>query len=333
MVNNPRAALFKRFLRLGLGVACIAGVLYLVNTDELLQALSQVSARDVLLLVGLSCVLIGVSVLKWQLFLAHLGIRNSFVKLFGLYLVGYFVNMFTPSFIGGDVVRSMAMGPGVDRAHAVSATFLERYTGIVAMLAMAACAAAFSDAITPQIVWTVVAAVCACVVGTWLVAAGVLSAVVTFLRLPGAARTIVDRVYQGLLLGLSDRRLLARALVLSVIFHLLTIVNTVAVGAAVGWEEIPWKGLLVVVPLILLIGAIPVAPQGLGIQEGAFVYFLHAVGATTGQALAIALVLRAKSYLLAAAGGVVWLVAKNHLVVPAVARSEVVAEEGACGSS
>jgi uncharacterized membrane protein YbhN (UPF0104 family) len=215
----------------------------------------------------------------------------------------------------------------------VSATFLERYTGIVAMLAMAACAAAFSDAITPQIVWTVVAAVCACVVGTWLVAAGVLSAVVTFLRLPGAARTIVDRVYQGLLLGLSDRRLLARALVLSVIFHLLTIVNTVAVGAAVGWEEIPWKGLLVVVPLILLIGAIPVAPQGLGIQEGAFVYFLHAVGATTGQALAIALVLRAKSYLLAAAGGVVWLVAKNHLVVPAVARSEVVAEEGACGSS
>ena len=78
------------------------------------------------------------------------------------------------------------------------------------------------------------------------------------------------------------------------------------VGHAVGWEEIPWGDLFVVVPLILLIGAVPVSPQGLGIQEGAFVFFLSGVGASSGQAMAIALVLRAKSYLLAAVGGLLW---------------------------
>ena len=36
-------------------------------------------------------------------------------------------------------------------------------------------------------------------------------------------------------------------------------------------------------------------------------FFLHAVGATTGQALAIALILRAKSYLLAIFGALVWV--------------------------
>ncbi len=299
--------------RIALGVLCIVGVLYLVNTKELLQALAQVSLLDILILVAISVVLIAVSVVKWQLFLSHLGITNSFVKLFGLYLVGYFVNIFTPSFIGGDVVRSLALGPGVNRAHAVSATFLERYTGIVAMLCMAMCAAFVSDVVTPQIVWVVVAAVVGCIVTTVAIGAGFASWLARVVRLPPKVLGIVATVHEGLLLGLRDRGLLGRALLLSILFHLLTIVNTVAVGAAVGWENIPWQGLLVVVPLILLIGAVPISPQGLGIQEGAFVYFLHAVGATSGQALAIALVLRAKSYLLALVGGLVWLLYRDKL--------------------
>jgi uncharacterized membrane protein YbhN (UPF0104 family) len=106
--------------------------------------------------------------------------------------------------------------------------------------------------------------------------------------------------------GMGDRPLLVRALGLSVVFHLLTVVNTAAVGMAVGWIDIPLEGLLVVVPLILLVGAIPISPQGLGIQEGAFMFFLHSLGATSAQALAIALVLRAKSYVLALLGGLLW---------------------------
>jgi uncharacterized membrane protein YbhN (UPF0104 family) len=95
--------------------------------------------------------------------------------------------------------------------------------------------------------------------------------------------------------------------VLSITFHLLTVVNTVAVATAVGWASPPWGDLFVVVPLILLVGAVPISPHGLGLQEGAFVFFLHSVGATTGQALAIALVLRAKSYVLALVGALGWI--------------------------
>jgi uncharacterized protein (TIRG00374 family) len=181
------------------------------------------------------------------------------------------------------------------------------------MLGMAACAAAFSSAVTPQIVWAVVVAVVGCAVATWLIAAGVLNKIALLFNAPVKIRSVLDTIHEGLTLGFRDRALLTRALMLSVLFHLLTIVNTVAVGAAVGWEQIPWRGLLVVVPLILLVGAIPISPQGLGIQEGAFVYFLQAVGATSGQALAIALVLRAKSYFLAILGGLVWMLAKGSL--------------------
>jgi uncharacterized protein (TIRG00374 family) len=289
----------------------VLGLFYFVSARELLSALSQVSLRDICILLALSFLLIGVSVVKWRLFLQHLGISSSLRKLFGLYLVGYFVNVFAPSFIGGDVVRSLALGPKVNRAHAVSATALERYTGVVAMLAMALVACCVSSVVTHEIVLVVVTAATGCALVTWLLFSGWLNVVARKVPLPAKVVRIVETVHEGLVLGVNDRRLLVRALALSLVFHLLTIINTAAVGTAVGWAEIPLGGLLVVVPLILLVGAVPISPQGLGIQEGAFVFFLHSVGATTSQALAIALVLRAKSYLLALCGGAVWLLNRD----------------------
>jgi uncharacterized protein (TIRG00374 family) len=306
--SGGRKLVSSRIVRYLVALVIVGTVVYWVSTGELLSALRKVSFLDFVILISLSILLISVSVVKWRLFLHRLGINRSFWRLFGLYLVGYFVNTFTPSFIGGDVVRSLALGSNVNRTHAVAATALERYTGIVAMLFMALCAALVSPVITKEIFCVVLLAVVGCVVGTWLIISGHINSLASRAGLPGKIVATLDTARQALILGSSDRGLVARALILSVVFHLLTIVNTAAVGAAVGWEGIPWGGLLVVVPLILLIGAVPISPQGLGIQEGAFVFFLHVVGATTGQALAIALILRAKSYLLAICGALVWIV-------------------------
>lgn len=296
----------KRGARLVVGIALLAALVYWADLTTIVRALYEISFWDLCILAILSVLLISVSVVKWRAFLRRLNIDASFWRLGRLYLVGYFINIFTPSFIGGDVVRSLYVGPGVDRAHAVSATFLERYTGIVAMLLMALSAVFVSDAVTSQIRMIVVLIVVSAVIGTAMVFSGMINRIAAKFRLPTKALDVIDRVHEGLVWGLSDRPLLLRALGLSIVFHLLTVVNTAAVGAAVGWASIPWQGLLVVVPLILLVGAIPISPQGLGIQEGAFMFFLHSLGATSGQALAIALVLRAKSYLLALIGGLLW---------------------------
>jgi uncharacterized protein (TIRG00374 family) len=176
---------------------------------------------------------------------------------------------------------------------------------------MAIVAACFADVVTKPIVFVVCLAVLGCAIATGLVMNGVVQRVAKLCKLPEKILRIIDAVHEGLVLGMRDKKLLQKVLLLSFVFHLLTIVNTAAVGYAVGWTDIPWRGLLVVVPLILLVGAVPISPQGLGIQEGAFVFFLHSVGATTGQALAIAVVLRAKSYLLALCGALVWWIRKD----------------------
>jgi uncharacterized protein (TIRG00374 family) len=303
----------SRSLRVTFALLILTWLVSLVSSNELTSALLEISLVDLAILLFISVLLISVSVLKWSAFLSHLGIRPGFTRLFSLYLVGYFVNVFTPSFIGGDIVRSLALGPKVNRAHAISATVLERYTGIVAMLFMALLACFVSRAVSRELLVAVLLAVLGCAIATVLIACGYLVRLADFLPLPQRLTTAIRSVHEGLMWGGRDLPLIIKALGWSFVFHFLTIINTAAVGIAVGWVDIPWVGLAVVVPLILIIGAIPISPQGLGIQEGAFVFFLHSVGATTGQALAIALVLRIKSYLLALLGGVIWLTRRGWL--------------------
>jgi uncharacterized protein (TIRG00374 family) len=288
-------------------IVAVMIVLWTVDLRQVGEALSRVLPTDVLILALLSFVLIGLSVWKWGCFLRRLRISVGFWRLFRLYLIGYFVNVFTPSFVGGDVARSLYVGPTVDKAHAVSATFLERYTGVVAMLAMALCAVFLSEATTIEIRALVAFLSAGCGVATWFLFSGCLSRVARRLYAPERIIRVVDRIHEGLVWGVEDTKLVWRTLGISLLFHLLTVVNTAAVAHAIGWTPIPWTGLLIVVPVILIVGAVPISPQGLGIQEGAFVFFLSSIGASSDQALAIALVLRVKSYLLAILGGFLWL--------------------------
>jgi uncharacterized protein (TIRG00374 family) len=305
------------FVRPILGIAAIGILLYVIDVHTVIAALRDIRLIDLVYLLVLSIALILVSVMKWRAFLHRLGIQASIVHLFRLYLVGYFVNLITPSSLGGDVVRSIYVGNNVDKVRAVSATLLERYTGLLAMVFMSLIAVFFAPQVTTQVRTLTFVVGFATLAITAALLTGQLVRLSALLRVPLKIHTKLERLQEGLHWGLSDRSLLLKAAVLSISFHLLTIVNTAAVGHAVGWETIPWSDLLVVVPLILLVGAIPISPQGLGIQEGAFLFFLHSVGATTGQALAIGLVLRAKSYVLAAVGGVMWLgVSKRHRAHP-----------------
>ena len=111
-----------------------------------------------------------------------------------------------------------------------------------------------------------------------------------------------------------NKRLLFRALLLSLFFHCLTVVNTYLAARAVGWENPDIGGLFMVVPLVLLVSMAPITPSGLGIQEGAFLFLLRRIGATEAEGLGVGLILRAKVFLLALVGALIWV--KLRRVLP-----------------
>ncbi len=329
--EHPRAkggSKLKSFVRYTLGTGLLALLVLYTDPASLLSAFEGVSLGDLALLALISFLLILVSVVKWQAFLLHLGISATVRRLFALYLLGYFVNLLMPSVLGGDVVRSLYVAKEADRARSVSATLLERYTGLMAMLLMAIIGVWWAPHVTGSIKVVVVAVSAGAMVGSAFLFSRTTTWLLGRMRIPERFVSVVRRVEDGLVLGMQNKGLVVRALLLSFLFHVLTVANTAAAGWAVGWETIPIGELFVVVPLILLVGAIPISPQGLGIQEGAFVFFLHSLGCTTGQALALALLLRAKSYVLALFGGVTWLMVRGapHSVSQTGANPEAVSD-------
>lgn len=297
----------KKIAKNILALIILIALVYVVDVRELWRALSELTWKSIIGLAVLSVALIYVSALKWKLFLEFLGSKVSLVRLNLLYLVGYFVNLLMPSYLGGDIVRSWYVGKKIGQHEALAATILERYTGIVAMVTLAFAFMWFVSTVTIQIKLAVAAVAAGLVVITYVALAN--GPMKTLERFPKLAPVLknLKKVQGGFRLARGNTPLLAKTLALSLLYHSLTVVNTVIAARAVGWDTAPIGDLFVVLPIILLVGSIPATPNGLGIQEGAFYFFLHGLGATPAQALGVAVVLRAKSYVLALLGGVAWL--------------------------
>lgn len=294
-----------------LAFAILGVLIYLVDLRNLISVFREITVESLVYLLLLSVALIYVSAVKWSLFVEALGERVSVFSLCKLYCVGYFVNLLLPSFIGGDVARSFYVGKRIGQHESAAATILERYTGLVAMVTLGCVLMWFS----PLVSWQVRCAVGFVAVGLGIVTVCALSprSIQYASKIPGIHPlvTSLNKIQAALNLARREKRLLAHALLLSFLFHTLTVINTLICAYAVGWNTAPVGDLFVVLPLILLVGALPIAPGGLGLQEGAFVFFLTGVGATPAHALGIGLILRAKSYLLALVGWLFWLTLKH----------------------
>jgi glycosyltransferase 2 family protein len=300
-----------KVLRLLFCAGALALLFTSVDRSSLLTIVQRASGIHIAYLALITVALIYCSVLKWRLFLGEYEYCPTVAQLFRLYVVGYFVNSFLPSSLGGDAHRSWQVGKSTGQTEAFAATFLERYTGFVAMLILGVIMMWFSP-LVPLNTRAALLAVAMITFGVSIFAfSSALLSVLASLPVPAKILKIAQRLHQALHVAMGNPLLVAKAMALSFTFHSLTIINTLAACWVVGWFGAPTAELFVVVPLILLIGAIPLTPSGIGIQEGAFYFFLHALGASPEQALGVGLVLRAKTLVLAACGGGLWLVGRG----------------------
>src|SRR5437016_12157534 len=75
--------------------------------------------------------------LRWQILLKVQGIRLSFLRLSGLFLIGMFYNQFLPGGTGGDIIKSYLLLKETDKkAGALLAVVFDRFIGLVALVAI-----------------------------------------------------------------------------------------------------------------------------------------------------------------------------------------------------
>ncbi len=302
----------KTTLKLLFGVALLAALVWLVDWRKSLSILAGVSLVWIAVLLLISLVLVVVSCIKWRMFLAARGVSVSFWKLTDLYLIGYFFNNFAPSNVGGDLARSYILGSHIgSQSNSFGTVFLERFTGFVALIAMALTAACVRPELLVNRSLALLLAAMAAGLGGMLVLIVSRTAqawVRKALRRLPRKRPVekLERFVEVVFFFQAHRPIMIKALLLSVLFHVFTIINTQAACLALG-VSVNTLDLAVVVPVVLLISAVPVSMNALGIMEGAFVFFLGMAGVEAAAALSVALVFRAKNLIMALFGGLLWL--------------------------
>jgi len=290
--------------------ALIAALVAFVDWKSSFRTIAGIRPLYILWLFVISAAVIWISCMKWRLFLEELGNRTPVSRLFLLYMVGYFFNNFTPGNVGGDVVRGMMLGRGRrEMGGSLGSVFMERYTGFVGLVLMAVAAVCLNPGIpVPPRVTALILAVSAGILcaSVLLLFRPVEQAVLRLLdRFPWASARKAGSFVNVVFSFRSKRAVLAKAMAWSLLFNLMAVVNVQAACAGLGVES-DFLDLAVLVPMVLLVSAIPVSMNAIGIMEGAFVFFLAAAGYGREEALSVALVLRAKNLVVGLAGGLIF---------------------------
>src|SRR4030043_375462 len=125
-------------LRLTISAVLIWFLFTRIDWRELFATFADVDVIAIILLLLFSVLLILTSVLKWYSLLRSKGINVSIIRLYGLYMVGYFFNNILPSSVGGDVIRMYELARKTkNQSESVASVFMERYIGMAALILFA----------------------------------------------------------------------------------------------------------------------------------------------------------------------------------------------------
>lgn len=309
MSSQSRATIVK--------AAVSAALLFLlvrrVNGDELGAMLRQTDPRWLLPSALVGVALNAISSWKWRILLRAKGKAVPYVRLLNLYFVGLFINNFFPSTIGGDIFRGYEVGRDVgDRPLAMASVFMERFTGMTALMAIALVAfvsnlSSFRD---PRFALALGAGLAVYIaVALAVLLSGPLAWGLRHFPggLPGKLIGKLIRVQSAIHDYTGQTRAVLAALALSLFFHL-TAMGYIYVSSRAFGVVLPAQTLLVIVPVIMFIASLPITIGGLGLVEWAFFFTFGASGAGGSPGLLVGLLLRANSLLFSVWGGVIYAV-------------------------
>lgn len=235
------------------------------------------------------CVFLGV--VRWKWLLEAQGIRLSWKRAVELNFVGLFFNIALPGAVSGDLVKAFYIGREVEgaRSRAFGSILFDRVAGISALALVASGAMLFSLDIQSlgglrTIIFT----------------SGIVTligyAYLFFLKpdhdpLLRALRTLesripragsVVRIYEGVRTYHDHPYTVLRVVLLSLVIHWIVGWACLQFAHALGEEHLSVRMLYVIVPLGLLVTAIPVMPAGVGTGHAAFVFLFKLLGSQRG---------------------------------------------------
>lgn len=286
-------------IKLGLKLGLVALLFYFLAKRGLLslEATRQALSRTELILPALAALIVAqfLGVVRWQWLLRAQDYELSWWTTFQLTYIGAFFNLALPGAVSGDLVKAYYVAQETKgRKGRVFGTILfDRVAGVSALVLVSAGALAWNlghyiqTPLFQGIQWIMTCAA-AGVIAFYSYLFLVREKHDLFLRaLYGFQRRVpraasLTRIYLGLRHYHSEKAAVLKVLAISILVHCLVSFASYSFALALGAENIALLSVFVVVPLGLLVTAVPVTPGGVGTGHAAFGWFFLFLGTERG---------------------------------------------------
>lgn len=317
---KPKLKIAVRFMQALITVILLGYVFYRAGLftpegrAEFLRMLSSVHFGWLMASLAMSVVLNFASTLKWFMLLRARDIAVRFMRLFAYYYVGKFFNLVLPTSLGGDLIRIYETARHTQqKAESLASVFVERFTGMIALIVLVLLVVALNFQVFNLPV--ILISLCVCLVAvfaiTWLlldrrpfqVFQRRLDSWFPFLA-PFTAR--MATAHEAIRSYADHPSALYWAFFNSALFLLLATFNVWITALAFG-TAIEWQHLFTAVPIILMLMNLPISIGGLGLMEFAYTFTFDLTGYSATLALSTAMLMRFKTIVDSAMGGLLHL--------------------------
>ena len=316
-------------LKIVVSVGLIAYLFYKADLNVVAEAIRTANYLYLLVAVILYAGAVTSGGLKWFILLKAQAIEIPFLELLSYTFVGVFFNNFLPANVGGDVMRGYGLARYTDRtADAAVSVVVDRFVGLIAFMTAAFAAAIFvvfyvgQTDLFPIFVASGLATLALCCLFAALLSRRVRALVELLFQ--GKWLSPLAAVYHKLSDALTAYRFKLDRLFMAFCVSLLTLALSclaIYVAAEALGGGVPLWSIFVFNPLIAFVLLVPISVGGLGLNQGAFVFFYGLVGIPKDVIFPVSLVMQFVIYLTSLPGGLLWLRSRNQ-ATPATGPQE-----------
>jgi uncharacterized protein (TIRG00374 family) len=309
------------WLRLLLSGGLFLFLFYTIHPEDVIELLAQSNPTYLLIafLIAIGDRLI--MACKWNLLLRAKALYLPWKNAIGAYWISTFWGLFLPATVGGDALRAYAVSKdGYRTADVISSIVVERILGFLALFLFVLCSVLLSISVFGQNflpgIWNLL----------WIFAALLLfSLVAIYVSLnplilhwvqAGLARWRRDwenhkivgklnEIYLSYLSYQGKKGMLMLFVLLSLVENLFPLFWTYFLALAFQ-IQVPLLYFFILVPIVLVLVRLPISIDGVGLQEGAFVYFLALIGVAYSEALLLGVASHILAILSVLPGGVLY---------------------------
>jgi uncharacterized membrane protein YbhN (UPF0104 family) len=302
-----RRLLASRLVKIAFSVLFLALLLTYTDTSDLVAAVKTAQPGWVLAALVMYVVSQVVSAWRWMILARAVGFDQPFSTYLRSYFAGLYMNLFAPSTVAGDIGRALYIaGTTRSRALALTTVIADRALGFVVLVFIGAVAVLTQPYRLPRVLY----------LGSWIVPPATLllwlfgpQLMVRIFSPESRWRVLVER---DLYPYWRDRALLVNTSLIAAVMHVLQIIAQIILAWALGLA-VPAMFFFIFVPVVNILGMLPISFNGIGVREAGYIFFMKRIGVESHEALAVGLLSSAIVLITGIAGALVFALSRSQL--------------------